>query len=143
MGDVLGRGMGIVYAATATLARSRRGGESSTPGSLARDAFVAKRFRIEALAGARLTHKNVARVIDFGGGDDGAPYIVMEGLPSTIYDLGRIRDKWLKSSRFGGHDRVAGRRNFLVHADVFPAIGTFAINRGKESSCWVGQLRFL
>jgi len=87
LGDVLGRGgMGVVYAATQR-SLDRAVAVKLPHAELMNDPFVANRFRIEAVAGSRLAHKNVARVIDFGGGDQCAPYIVMELISGTRLDI--------------------------------------------------------
>lgn len=87
LGEVLGSGgMGIVYVATQRSVERRVAVKVPHP-ELAQDPFVAKRFRIEALAAARVSHRNVARLIDFGGGDTVAPYIVMEHIAGTRLDL--------------------------------------------------------
>ena len=52
----------------------------------ARD-FVHARFRNEAIAGARLTHRNLVAVLDFGE-DNGAPFLVTECVYGTL--LGRL-----------------------------------------------------
>jgi serine/threonine-protein kinase len=86
LGEVLGRGgMGIVYAATLRTLDRRLAVKVPHP-ELMTSAFVAHRFRIEALAGARLSHKNLPRVLDSGGGAGGAPYIVMEFIPGRRLD---------------------------------------------------------
>jgi len=77
LGPVLGTGgMGVVYSAT-QLSLGRRVAIKVPHAELATDPFVIRRFRTEALAGGRLTHRNIARVIDYGD-RDGAQFLVME-----------------------------------------------------------------
>jgi eukaryotic-like serine/threonine-protein kinase len=67
LGDVLGTGgMGVVYSA---LQRSlgRRVAIKIPHPHLASDSLVSRRLRAEARASGRLDHRNIARVIDFGG----------------------------------------------------------------------------
>jgi serine/threonine protein kinase len=74
LGSVMGRGaMGIVYSAT-QVALDRR---VAIKIPNADNAFVTRRFKTEARAAGRLSHRNIVRVIDFGG-RDGAPFLVME-----------------------------------------------------------------
>ena len=85
LGDVLGRGgMGVVYSATQRSLERRVAVKVPHP-ELVSDPFVLRRFKTEALAGAKLAHPNIARVIDFGGGDS-SPYIVMEQVGGTSLD---------------------------------------------------------
>ncbi len=77
VGDVLGvGGMGVVYAA---LQRSldRVVALKVPRPELSADPHVKRRFRVEALASSRLTHRNGVRVFDYGE-HDGAPFIIME-----------------------------------------------------------------
>jgi serine/threonine protein kinase len=96
LGDVLGRGgMGIVYSATQRSLERRVAVKIPHP-ELAADPVVHQRFRTEALAGAKLTHRNIARVIDFGAGEP--PYIVMEhvaGIPldKLVSDAGAMETR--------------------------------------------------
>jgi serine/threonine protein kinase len=84
VGDVLGSGgMGIVYSAT-QLSLGRRVAIKLPRAELAADPRVLRRFRTEALAGGRLDHDNIARVIDSGRG--GAPFLVMEYIAGTPLD---------------------------------------------------------
>jgi serine/threonine protein kinase len=77
LGDVIGcGGMGIVYSAT-QVALGRRVAIKIPRAELATNPFVLQRFQTEARAGGRLSHRNITRVIDFGGGD-GTPFLVME-----------------------------------------------------------------
>lgn len=124
LGEILGRGgMGIVYAATQR-SLSRAVAVKVPHTELAYDSFVAHRFRIEAMAGARVAHDNVARVIDAGSGDAGAPYIVMEricGRPlDTLHaDVGAFETRValdLCGQILAGLE--AAHRARVVHADI-------------------------
>ena len=55
------------------------------------DANAAKRFVREAKAAVKLKSEHVAKVLDVGTLDTGAPYIVMEYLDGD--DLGKVLDK--------------------------------------------------
>ena len=78
LGEVLGMGgMGVVYLAAhpsldRTVALKMLRPEIDTL------PHVVRRFRNEALAGARLSHPNVVSIFDFGSTADGLPYLVME-----------------------------------------------------------------
>jgi serine/threonine protein kinase len=77
LGDVLGTGgMGIIYSAIQRSLDRRVAIKIPHP-ELASDPFVNRRFRAEARASGRLDHRNIARVIDFGG-RDGALFLVMQ-----------------------------------------------------------------
>lgn len=77
LGDVLGTGgMGIIYSAIQR-SLSRRVAIKVPHPELATDPFVSRRFRAEARASGRIDHRNVARVINFGG-KDGALFLVMQ-----------------------------------------------------------------
>jgi serine/threonine protein kinase len=75
-------GMGAVYRAVdtklgrtvalKTVVAHRRGGRLTQE--------IRERFMREALAASRVDHRNVVQVLDFGFGDDGTPYMVMEYL---------------------------------------------------------------
>ncbi|CAN5838412.1 hypothetical protein BH11MYX3_BH11MYX3_27760 [soil metagenome] len=85
LGEVLGSGgMGTVYSAL-QLSLGRQVAIKIPHAELAADPFVVSRFRAEALAGGRLAHRNVARVIDFGNAD-GALFLVMELVPGVALD---------------------------------------------------------
>ncbi len=78
LGNVLGSGgMGVVYSAT-QVALGRQVAIKIPHAELATNSFVIHRFKTEALAGGRLAHRNIARVIDFGGRDSASPFLVME-----------------------------------------------------------------
>ena len=87
LGDVIGvGGMGVVY--TAVQRTLGRVVAVKVPRSdlTARD-FVHARFRNEAIAGSRLTHRNLVAVLDFGD-DNGSPFLVTECVYGTL--LGRL-----------------------------------------------------
>ena len=77
LGDLLGTGgMGVIYSAIQKSLGRRVAIKIPHP-ELAADPFVVRRFRAEARASGRIDHKNVARVIDFGG-EDGALFLAMQ-----------------------------------------------------------------
>ena len=77
LGEVLGTGgMGVVYSAIQRSLGRRVAIKIPHP-ELAGNPFVTRRFRAEARASSRIDHKNVARVIDFGG-EDGALFLAMQ-----------------------------------------------------------------
>ena len=88
---VLGEGgMGVVVRAIHTQLEQPVALKFLQPEALKRPALVA-RFAREAKALARLTTEHVARVIDVGTLDSGAPYIVMEYLDGE--DLAALLDR--------------------------------------------------
>jgi serine/threonine-protein kinase len=75
--EVLGvGGMGIVYAARQRSLDRTVALKVPRP-ELAADPIVRRRFRVEALASSRITHRNSVCVFDYGE-HSGVPYIVME-----------------------------------------------------------------
>ena len=78
LGDLLGAGaMGVVFQGV-QLELARPVAIKFLRRELADIAHLADRFRIEAIAAARLTHPNIVHVIDFGESSDGRPFLVME-----------------------------------------------------------------
>ncbi|MFO0603281.1 MAG: serine/threonine-protein kinase [Polyangiales bacterium] len=79
--DRLGEGgMGAVWVARNTAVGGAEVAVKVMHANLAADATAVERFRNEASIAARIGHPNIVRVFDFGLGDDGAPYMVMERL---------------------------------------------------------------
>lgn len=87
--------------------------------------FVLARFKRERQTLAKLTHPNIARLLDGGATEDGTPYIVMEF----------IEGPWVTSYCQAKHLSIAERlrlflqvcsavdyahRNFVVHRDIKP-----------------------
>jgi len=78
LGDRIGAGgMGAVYRAE-QCALARTVAIKLLHDDLARDPRIARRFRAEALAAARLAHPNLVAVLDWGETADGRPFLVME-----------------------------------------------------------------
>jgi tetratricopeptide (TPR) repeat protein len=125
VGGLLGRGgMGTVYLA------ERVDGEVSQqvavkllhPGADSPE--LRQRFLLERQILARLSHPNIARLLDAGHRDDGQPYLVMERVEGTTIDvyttgLGTRRKiaLFLKVCDAVGYLH----RNLVVHRDLKPA----------------------
>ncbi|MEO6420861.1 MAG: serine/threonine-protein kinase [Polyangiaceae bacterium] len=104
---VLGMGgMGVVVAATHIQLDQLVALKFLLPAALLKPSAVG-RFEREARAAVRLRSEHVARVIDVGKLDDGAPYIVMEYLEGL--DLGDVVEK-------NGQLSVAEAVDYLLQA---------------------------
>ena len=87
------------------------------------DPVGSERFRREGSALARLTHPNIARLVDAGITDDGQPYLVLEHVAGI-----RI-DRYCDERRLGPADRIRlfrqvlaavehAHANLIVHRDL-------------------------
>jgi eukaryotic-like serine/threonine-protein kinase len=98
---------------------------------LAREPDLLERFRLEAVAAARLSHPNVVRVFDTGI-DDGVCYIVMELFDATTLES-RLADGPLPPAEAASiargmlHGLAHAHREGIVHRDVKP--GNVLIDR--------------
>ncbi|MGH2772863.1 MAG: serine/threonine-protein kinase, partial [Actinomycetota bacterium] len=130
------------------------------------DSTFRERFRIEALAAARLTHPNIVSIFDTGS-DDGLPFIVMEYLAGgTLRDMvssrGRLDPETV--ARIGAEACAAlsyAHRQGVVHRDIKPAnilfsehghvkVGDFGIAKAAfaqasltDSGAVLGTVRYL
>src|SRR5262249_26443988 len=91
---------------------------------LARDPAVAARFRIEAIAAARLAHPNSVAVLDYGERDGGTPFLVMEYVRGQslgqLVQGGRVLAQ-VRAAHVVGQIRAAldaAHRVGVVHGDV-------------------------
>lgn len=90
-GEALGAGgMGTVYAARQPHLERDVAIKVLHP-ELAGDPALRERFHTEALAGSRLAHPNIPRVLEYGMTPDGSPYLVMERVHGER--LGAIVDR--------------------------------------------------
>jgi tetratricopeptide (TPR) repeat protein len=90
------------------------------------DPFGSERFRREGTTLARLTHPNIARLLDAGVTDDGQPYLVLEHVE------GRRIDTYCEEERLTPEQRLAlflqvldavghAHANLIVHRDLKPS----------------------
>lgn len=119
-------GMGIVYAAEHLVLRQRVAVKVLLPDAACSDAVV-ERFAREAQAAARIQSEHVARVMDAGSLDSGAPFLVMEflegcdlqellALEGTLTVV-EVADVMLQALEALAHAHAVG----IVHRDLKPA----------------------
>jgi serine/threonine protein kinase len=78
LGELIGSGgMGLVFAAE-QLCLGRTVAVKLMRAEYAANAYMLRKFHTEAIAGSRLHHPNIVRVIDHGMALDGAPFLAME-----------------------------------------------------------------
>jgi serine/threonine-protein kinase len=117
-------GMGVVYEVE-HLALKKRFAAKLLSQELSRHPEAIRRFELEAQAASRLEHDNIINVIDYGCGDDGTLYLIMEllrgetlrarverGRPSSDEILGIVA----QVCQALGHAHAAG----IVHRDMKP-----------------------
>jgi len=119
-------GMGIVYAAEHLVLRQRVAVKVLLPDAAASEAVV-ERFAREAQAGARIQSEHVARVMDAGSTEGGAPFLVMEYLEGCDLEellelqgtlpVVEVVDSMLQALEALAHAHAVG----LVHRDLKPA----------------------
>ena len=134
-----GGGMGVVFAATHLHLHSRVALKVLRPTGEHRGPAVTRLLR-EARAGARLHGEHVARVLDVGALDTGAPYIVMEHLDGLDFGAElRARGPWsvedavecvLQACEAVAQAHAAG----IVHRDLKPS-NLFLTRRADGSPC--------
>jgi serine/threonine-protein kinase len=119
-------GMGIVYAAQHLVLRQRVAVKVLLPDA-ATSEMVIERFAREAQAAARIQSQHVARVMDAGSTDTGAPFLVMEYLEGCDLEellqvegplpLTDVVDYMMQALEALAHAHAVG----LVHRDIKPA----------------------
>jgi len=129
VGELLGRGgMGAVYAAEQP-SLGRKVAVKVLHPELAADPAMVDRFRTEALAGSRVSHPNVAGVIDFGMTAEGTPFLVMEHVAASAWGASssaraRFRAPRQRAGLPDPRGLEAAHLAGVVHADV------------KVTTCW-------
>ncbi len=119
-------GMGIVYAAQHLVLRQRVAVKVLLPDA-ATSEHVVERFAREAQANARIQSEHVARVMDAGSTDTGAPFLVMEYLEGCDLEellavegplpLTDVVDYVMQALEALAHAHAVG----IVHRDLKPA----------------------
>ena len=119
-------GMGAVYRATRDDAEFRQQVAIKLVRAVAESPSTLRRFRKERQILARLSHPNIARLLDGGSTPEGVPYLVMEfieGEPITV---------WCDRQALGTAERLRlfvrvcegvefAHRDLVVHRDLKPA----------------------
>ena len=125
IGEIGRGGMGTVYKAR----RADQAYDAIVAVKLVRPGmdtdFVLSRFRRERQTLARLTHPNIARLLDGGNTSDGVPYIVMEYIDGVRVTEYCEREQLTLTQRLGLFLPVClavdyAHRNFVVHRDIKP-----------------------
>jgi tRNA A-37 threonylcarbamoyl transferase component Bud32 len=128
--EVASGGMGTVWRARDRVL-SREVAVKVLHERLAREPDLLERFRLEAVAAARLSHPNVVRVFDTGI-DDGVCFIVMELFDATTLES-RLAEGPLPPAEAASiargmlHGLAHAHREGVVHRDVKP--GNVLIDR--------------
>jgi WD40 repeat protein len=129
-------GMGVVYRAVRTDDVYRKDVALKLLWPSMQRSSLIKRFKQEREILSRLDHPNIARLLDGGTTDEGAPYLVMEfvdGLPITEYcDRERLNiTERLMMFRSVCEAMHYAHKNLVVHRDLKP--GNIFVTPGNES----------
>ena len=118
-------GMGVVYlAARADHVFDQQVAIKIVRGQLV-DPYLAQRFRDERQILANLNHAGIARLLDGGATDEGAPYLVMEYVEGVPIDQFCDRDGLDTRRRLALFRQVCdavhyAHRNLVIHRDIKP-----------------------
>ncbi len=131
-------GMGVVYRAVRTDDVYRKDVALKLLWPSMQRSSLIKRFKQEREILSRLDHPNIARLLDGGTTDEGAPYLVMEfvdGLPITEYcDRERLNiTERLRMFRSVCEAVHYAHKNLVVHRDLKPGnIFVIPANESEE-----------
>jgi serine/threonine protein kinase len=124
--EIGGGGMGAVYLATRT---DGKFAQRVAVKMLRREFNVGKirrRFNVEKEIQAKLSHPNIARLIDAGMTGDGVPYLVMEYIEGEPIDVFCRENALALNERLKLFNRICdavtfAHRNLIIHRDLKPS----------------------
>ncbi len=119
-------GMGMVYQAVLVAEDFQRQVALKLVKPSLASGQILRRFRMERQLLAALDHPNIARLLDAGSTEEGAPYLVME------YVEGLPLDRYVETKKLGIQDRLKlflticdavqyAHQNLIVHRDIKPS----------------------
>ena len=123
----IGRGgMGVVWRAERADGQFQQSVAIKTVQSSIATRTLLERFRAERQVLANLTHPNIARLLDGGETDEGAPYFVMEYVEGQAIDEYCDRNELSIEARLELFRKVCdavqyAHRNLIVHRDLKPS----------------------
>lgn len=119
-------GMGIVFQARHIFLKTAYAIKVILPDLVGNDPMLVTRFRQEAMVAARISHRNIVNVTDFGVASGGMPYLVMEfirgrSLQEVLTEQGRLSpERALEIMAAVCAGVGAAHREGIVHRDLKP-----------------------
>jgi serine/threonine protein kinase/formylglycine-generating enzyme required for sulfatase activity len=119
-------GMGIVFKARHIFLKTPYAIKVILPDLVGNDPMLVTRFRQEAMVAARISHRNIVNVTDFGVATGGMPYLVMEfikgkSLQHVLAEQGRLSpERALEIMAAVCAGVGAAHQQGIVHRDLKP-----------------------
>src|SRR6185312_4091004 len=119
-------GMGIVFKARHIFLKTPYAIKVILPDLVGNDPMLVTRFRQEAMVAARISHRNIVNVTDFGVASGGMPYLVMEfikgkSLQDLLTEQGRLSpERALEIMAAVCAGVGAAHNQGIVHRDLKP-----------------------